>query len=162
MSVTLDILRTYRAPGQVLRRRVAGPPNEPRALIILMTACILMFVSSLPEIARQAYFDPSIDRDGMMVGAMFLWIFIAPLFLYGLAALAHLIFRLFGGKASWYEARMSLFWALLCATPLWLLVGLVEGFVGDRLAQALVAVIAGLAFVFFWGAGLREVERGPA
>ena len=160
MSVTLDIVRTYRAPGAILRRRLAGPPNEARALIILMAGCILMFVSRLPGISRQAFYDPSVPRDALMGAALMGWVFVAPLLFYLLAALSHLGARPFGGRASWFEARMALFWAFLAAAPLWLLVGLVEGFIGLGAAHNAAGLAAALAFLVIWGAGLREVERG--
>ncbi|MEM0945983.1 MAG: YIP1 family protein [Pseudomonadota bacterium] len=162
MSVTLDILRTYRTPGQVLRRRVTGPPNEPRALITLMSACILMFAAQMPGITRRAYLDPTLERDQLMSSALMGWVFIMPLVFYLIAALSHAVARPFGGKATWFEARMALFWALLAAAPAWLFVGLVQGFLGYGIAHSAVGVLAGVAFLIFWGAGLREVERGPA
>ena len=161
MSVVLDIARTYRAPAAVLRHRVSGPPEEARALIVLMLGCGLMFVSRMPGISRQAFLDPSLDRNALMGAALLGWVFIAPLAFYLIAPLPHLVARTLGGRASWYEVRMALFWALLASAPLWLLVGLVEGFIGQGMAHNLVGVAAGLAFFLFWGAGLREVERGP-
>lgn len=162
MSVTLDILRTYRAPGQVLRRRVAGPPSEARALAVLMAGCLLMFVAQWPVQSRLAYEDPSIPLDARIGAALQGWIFFVPLMAYAIAALSHVIARLFGGQANWYEARMALFWALLAAAPLWLFNGLVAGFVGPGPTQNGVGLLAALAFLVFWGAGLWAVERNTA
>jgi hypothetical protein len=160
MSVTRDIARTYRAPREVLRRRVAGAPREDRALAIVMAACALMFVSQWPGLSRLAFEDPSVPLDMRLGGALLGWVFIAPLALYLLAAVVHAIARLFGGRASWYEARMALFWALLASSPLWLLNGLVAGFIGPGPELTLVGLAALLAFLVFWGAGLWEVETG--
>ena len=160
MSITRDIARTYRAPREVLRRRVAGPPREDRALAIVMAACALMCVSQWPLQSRLAFEDPTVPLDMRLGGALLGWVFIAPLALYLLAAVVHALARLFGGRASWYEARMALFWALLAATPLWLLNGLVAGFVGPGPGLTLVGLAALAAFLLFWGAGLWEVETG--
>jgi len=120
----------------------------------------MMFVAQWPRLSRLAYEDPSIPLEARLAGALFGWLFVAPLAFYAIAAASHSIARLFGGRASWYEARMALFWALLAASPLWLLTGLVAGFIGHGPAFTLTGSIAGLAFLGIWGAGLFEVERG--
>jgi hypothetical protein len=158
MSVTRDIARTYRAPREVLRRRVAGPAREDRALAILMGACIMMFVAQWPLQSRLAFENPDVPLDMRLGGALLGWVFIAPLAFYLLAAVSHLLARLFGGQGRWFDARMALFWALLASTPLWLLNGLVAGFVGPGPELTIVGAAAGLAFFVFWGAGLWEVE----
>ena len=160
MSVTNDIARTYRAPRAVLRNRIAAGATEGRALAILMAGCLLMFVAQWPGLSRAAYADPSIPVEARIGGALMAWLFVMPLVFYIIAALTHVIARLFGGTASWLEARMALFWALLAAAPLWLLTGLVAGFVGQGPALIITASAAGVAFLIFWGAGLWEVERG--
>lgn len=160
MSVALDIARTYRAPRRVIRHRAAPPVSEPRALAILMAGCLMMFVAQWPALSRAAWEDPSIPLDARLGGALLGWLIIAPLAFYGLAALSHGLALLFRGRASWYEARLALFWALLAASPLWLLTGLLAGFLGDGPAFTLTGSLAGLAFLFFWGAGLFETEAG--
>jgi hypothetical protein len=107
-----------------------------------------------------AFEDPSVPLDMRLGGALLGWVFIAPLTLYVLAAVVHGVARLFGGRASWYEARLALFWAFLASSPLWLLNGLVAGFVGPGPGQTLVGAAALLVFLFLWGAGLWEVETG--
>ena len=160
MSITRDIARTYRAPREVLRRRVSGPPREDRALAILMGACVLMFVEQWPFQARLAYENPDVPLDMRLGGALMGWVFLAPLAFYVLAAVSHLVARVLGGQARWFDARMALFWALLASTPLWLLNGLVAGFVGPGPGQTIVGAAALLAFLVFWGAGLWDVETG--
>lgn len=160
MSVALDIARTYRAPRRVLRRRAAPPFSEPRALAVLMGACLIMFVAQWPVASRAAWENPAVPLDARLGGALLGWLFIAPLAFYGIGALSHVVARLFRGRGSWYEARMALFWALLASSPLWLLNGLVLGFVGQGPAAAVTGSLAGLAFLGFWGAGLVEMEQG--
>ena len=160
MPVSTDIVRTYRAPRQVMREKLANGVREDRALATLMGACLLIFVSQWPVAAREAFLDPSVPFDARigsyLQGIMLIW----PLLAYAIAALSHLIARLFGGRGSWFGARLALFWALLAASPLWLLNGLVEGLIGPGPALALVGAIAFGAFLVFWGAGLWEAETG--
>lgn len=157
MSVALDILRTYRAPRQVLRRRVSGPAREDRALAVLMGGCLLMFVAQWPRLSREAYLDESIGFDARLAGALFGWILVAPLFFYLLALITLWSLKLAGSVATGFEARMALFWALLASSPLWLLTGLMAGFVGPGPVTSVVGVLAFGAFLVFWVAGTTEV-----
>ncbi|PZX18468.1 Yip1-like protein [Palleronia aestuarii] len=159
MALTADIAASYRRPGQVLRRRLdtSDGRGEGRALITLMLACALIFVAQWPRLSRESYLTGR-ELD-MLIGAALLgWLFIAPLVLYGVAGLSHLVARLFGGRANFLQARMALFWGLLAASPLWLLWGLVAGFVGPGPAQDLTGLVALLAFFGLWLAGLWSVE----
>lgn len=158
MSVSRDIVASYRDPAPVLRRRTAGGPREDRALAILMAACLLIFVSQWPRLAREAYFDPGIPFEARLGAALLAWLFIVPLVLYLLGALSHRALRLLGARGSWYDARLALFWALLAAAPLWLLNGLVAGFIGPSLQLTLVGAVALAAFLWFWVRGLWALE----
>ena len=162
MSISRDIVRTYRAPRQVLRSRVGDRPREDRALAVLMGACFLVFVASWPYQARLAHEDPSVPLQARLGASLMAWLFIVPLGAYVLAAITHAAARIIGGRASWFEARMALFWALLAASPLWLLNGLVAGFIGPGPGLTLVGAVAMGAFLVFWGAGLWEVETKRA
>ncbi len=159
MSVASDILRTYRAPREVLRRRLLGGAREDRALAILMAACLLIFVAQWPRLSREAFVDDTIALEALMAGALFGWIFVAPLAFYALALMTHWALRLSGITSSPYASRMALFWALLAAAPLWLLTGLMAGFAGPGVALNLVGVVAFGAFLVFWIAGIFEIGR---
>ncbi|MBU2866365.1 YIP1 family protein [Pacificibacter marinus] len=156
MGVVSDILRNYRAPRAVLRHRIGPEVNEGGALITVVLACGLIFVAQWPRLSREA-FEQGQDLDMMVGGALLAWVFIMPLVLYALAVLLHFVLRLVGGKQSAYEARMATFWALLAASPLWLLYGLCVGFLGAGAGVTLVGLIAFAAFTIFWGLGLVEV-----
>ena len=160
MAVSSDILRTYHAPRRVVREKLANGEREDRALATLIGACVLIFVAQWPLLSRQAYLDPSVPLDARMGGALMGWLFIVPLAAYVIAAASHLLARLLGGRGTWFGARLALFWALLAASPLWLLNGLVAGFIGPGAALNLVGLLAVAAFLLFWGAGLWEAERG--
>ena len=157
MSVSNDIVRTYFAPREVQARRMAAQ-REDRAIAVLLAACVLISVSQWPRLAREAFFDSTIDLQMQMGTTFFAWVFIAPLGLYAIAALTHIIARVVGGRGTWFRARMALFWALLAASPLWLFHGLVAGFIGPGPALSGVGLLALVAFVVFWGAGLSVAE----
>ncbi len=158
MAITQDITATYRGPGTVLRRLLDRGRREDRALAILMAGCLLVFVSQWPALARQAHFEGR-DLNPLLGGALLAWVMIAPLIFYALAGLSHLLARLLGGQGSFYGARLALFWALLAASPLFLLNGLMAGFVGPGTGPQIVELATLLIFLWFWLAGLREAER---
>jgi hypothetical protein len=161
MAVSTEIVRAYRAPRQVLRRQIAAPKNEGRALIYLTVACLLFFIAQWPRLSREAFLDPSIPLDARLGGALAGWLMFAPLAFYGIGALSHLLAKLFGGRGSFYSARLALFWSLLVISPLVLLLGLVSGFIGQGPAQNATGLLLLAAFLYIWGNGLWEAERRP-
>lgn len=157
MGVANDIIRSYRAPRAVLRHRIGPQENEGRALATLIIACLLIFVAQWPRLSRVAF--ETGQEVQMLIGATLLaWLFMMPLFFYVLAAILTFALKLVKGRASGYEIRMATFWALLAASPLWLLWGLSAGFVGPAISTTLVGLVALIAFLVFWGIGLSEVS----
>jgi len=142
-----------------MRRLLAAGPREDRALAILMGACLLVFIAQWPAISRRAHLE-ELELNALLAGALFGWLFIAPLGLYLLAALSHLVAKLFVGKGGWYGARLALFWSLLASTPLILLNGLVAGFIGKGAALSIVGLAWFGVFLWFWMASLRVAEQG--
>ena len=159
MSVTRDIAATYRGPGAVMHRLLAMGQREDRALVILMAGCVVMFIAQWPRLARAAYLTEQ-ELNPLLGGALLAWAFIAPLILYTIALISHWIARIFGGHGTGFGARMALFWALLAASPLVLLHGLVAGFIGPGPGLTAIGVIWLVAFAAFWALGLREAEWG--
>lgn len=158
MGVASDILRAYVAPRAVFRGRLGADVREDRALVILMAACVLIFVGQWPRLQREAI--ETGHEFQMLVGAALLaWIFFMPLVAYALGSLSHMIARPLGGRGNGYAARFALFWALLVASPLWLLWGLVAGLIGPGLQLQLVGAVALLAFLVHWGINLWTAER---
>lgn len=162
VSVALDILRTYRAPREVQRRRLSGGAREDRALAVLMGACVICFVAQWPRLAREAHFDPAIGFDARLAGALFGWLMVMPLLLYVVSLVVLGAQRLFGRRVTGYATRMSMFWAFLAASPLMLLSGLTAGFVGPGMALGIVGALFVIAFLVFWGAGLLEAGTSGA
>ena len=162
MSIALDIVRTYRTPREVVRRRIGATEREDRALAILMGACFLIFVAQWPRLSREAFVDPSVELNALMAGALFGWVLVAPLFFYCLALVVHWILRLLGRGSTGYKSRIALFWALLAAAPMWLLSGLLNGFAADSPGTSLIGIVALGAFVVFWASGVLEISKEPA
>lgn len=157
MAAVDDILRSYRAPRAVVRAHLAHGPSEPRAFSFLIAALIVMFIAQWPEASRVNYLDPTQPMPALMLGRALALLAMIPFF-YALAAVGHLVARLFGGHGSWYGARLALFWALLAVAPLTLLQGLVAGFIGAGPQFTLVSVLVFVAFLAIWAAGLRVSE----
>lgn len=161
MPFAAEIVRSWRQPRAVLRRRLAGPAREDRALACLLAACAVMFLARWPALARAAAEDPSVPLEARLGGALLAIVFLAPLLFYALAAVSHLLARGFGGQGSFYRARVALFWALLAVSPAMLLQALAAPVLVDLTGGA-GGVVLGLAillaFLAIWGAGLRVAE----
>ena len=157
MSIVLDIVRTYRAPRDTIARRIGTDVREDRALAVLMAACVVIFVAQWPRIAREAHIAPEIGFDARLAGALFGWLFLAPLLFYGISLLVSGGLRLLRRPANGYSVRMALFWGLLAATPMFLLTGLTSGFVGPGLSLNLVGGLAFGVLVVFWVTGISLV-----
>jgi hypothetical protein len=133
--------------------------SEPFAFTLLLVFLVLAFVGQWPAAAREAFLanEPSaapriLARAFAVLGSLPLW--------YGLAALSHLVARAFGGRGSWYGARIALFWALATVGPLMLLQGLVAGMIGPGPGLWLISLGTGVAFLYLWLTMLHEAERG--
>lgn len=161
MAVTADITATYRRPGAIFARLLDAGPREDRALVFVMSFCLLGFLAQLPRLSREAHLTDQ-PFDVLMGGALLGWMFIAPLLLYLVAALSHLVALALGGRGGWYGARIALFWALLASAPLMLLHGLTAGFVGPGPALHLVGAAWLAVFGWFWFTGLRTAESKNA
>ena len=156
MAVTREIMATYRGPGRVIGRLLGMGLREDRALAILMAGCVIVFVAQWP---RQAHLEGA--ELNMLLGSTLLaWVFVAPLMLYVLAQLSHWIARAIGAKGTSFGARLALFWALLAASPLMLLYGLIAGFIGPSVGLQAVGVLWLAVFGWFWLAGLYRAEWG--
>lgn len=158
MSVAGDILRAYHAPRRVFQARLGDGVREDRALVVLMLACGLIFIAQWPRLQREAM--ETGQELQMLVGAtLFAWLFIVPLAAYAIGTLSHMLVRPFGATGSGYSARFALFWALLVASPLWLLHGMVAGLIGPGVQLDLVGAVALTAFLVHWSLNLWVAER---
>jgi hypothetical protein len=159
MAVSTEIVRSWRSPRAALRRQIAAGLSEARALAYLMAACGLIFVAQWPRLSREAYLDPAVPLEARVAGALQGIVFLLPLLFYGLAALSHLLARQFGGRGGWLGARVALFWSLLAAAPLFLLDGLVAGFIGPGPARTATGALLAGGLLLHWALALAEAER---
>lgn len=172
MPVVPDILATWRRPRAVIARKLADGVREDRAIATLMGACGLIFVAQWPGLAREAHLtriaaeaagtalDQVPSLQALMGARLLAIVFIAPLVFYLLAAVSHLVARAFGGRGSGFGARLALFWALFCTTPVMLLQGLVGGFIGAGVAATVVGLLVLAVFLYLWITMLIEAETG--
>ncbi|MBF9029669.1 YIP1 family protein [Rhodobacterales bacterium HKCCE3408] len=189
MAVTTDILASYRRPRRVFAGIRARGGGERLALVYLMAAMVLGFVSQLPSVQRRSILPApeleaairaesadvrpieGLDVPANMVDAKFqalmsaelvVWFLILPLAFYLLALVGYGLARLLGVRLSGLDARLALFWALLAAIPLKLLHGLVAGLIGAGAAQTTVGILWLVVFLWFWISNLREAGQGAA
>ncbi|HLQ17550.1 MAG TPA: hypothetical protein VK146_01115, partial [Tabrizicola sp.] len=159
MTVTTDLVATWRRPRLVLRQLLARGQSEPFAFSLLLVFLVLAFVSQWPGAARAAYLAGEPSAWPRILPTAYGLLAAIP-FLYGLAALGHLAGRAMGGQGTWYGARIALFWALAAVGPLMLLQGMVAGMIGPGPALSAVTVLVGIAFLWLWAILLHEAERG--
>ena len=163
MAVTTDIMRTWRSPRVVMRELLAHGQREDRAIAYVMIACLILYVAQWPRLKRIEQFE-LLGPDGasdfqMNAGiAFFAMVIVWPLGLYILAALTHLMAKIFKAKGTHYRARLALFWSFLATTPVGLLHGLTVGLIGQGPAAHLVGLIWGAAFFVIWSQCFRVAE----
>ena len=158
MSITTDIVESWRRPRAVVRRHLARGQSEPFAFSLLVAFLVLAFVAQWPGASRAAFEDGNTPVAPRLLAIALALLATIPLW-YGLAAASRLVARVFGGRGSWYGARIALFWSLVAITPLMLLQGMVSGLIGPGPGLTAVGILAAAGFVIFWALALIEVER---
>lgn len=170
MAISTDIFRTWRGPRAVMRDLLDRGAREDRALAIVMGACFLMFLAQLPLLARLATLSaeaaeldpalPVLDQSQLFGTAFVSWMMIAPLALYVVAWIGYLVLRVFRVSVTGYGVRLALFWSFLAATPLALLLGLLQGLNGPGPGTQLVGGLWIAALSWFWVQTTRESMTG--
>lgn len=160
MSLVANIARAYRAPRDAFRAELAQL-SEPRTLMFAVLFGLLTFVARMPEIAALSFVaeDDPATRNARY-GSMFVaCVIMLPLFMYLIGFVAHAVMRLFGGRASWAEARLAFFWSALVSAPLVLIGGALKVFspgTAFMVAQLLTAVV----FFGQWAMCIAVAEFG--
>lgn len=148
MSLTQNIIRSYRDPARVVRGLALGDLREPQVMFFALLACGLIFVAQWPGLSRAATIDPSVTFEQRMGGAMFAIMFLLPLVLYALAGLLQAGLRLSGRPVPGILVRLAFFWALLVVTPLMLLQGGLAAFLGSGPVSQGFGFVVAVAFVY--------------
>lgn len=159
MTVSTDLVATWRSPRAALRRHLARGVSEPFAFSLLLVFLVLAFVAQWPVAAREAFLADEPSAAPRVLARAFAVLATIPLW-YGLAALSRVVARALGGRGSWYGARLALFWALATVSPLMLLQGLAGGLMGPGPGTGLVTMAVAAGFLYLWLTMLHEAERG--
>ena len=158
MSILADITQAYKGPRREMRHQLSIV-TEPRILMLAFLFCLLSFVARMPELAKISHLagdDPATMRarfGGMFVATVFM----APLMLYGIAALSHLVMKALGGQGTWQGARLALMWAALVTCPLMLLSGIFKVYTPSPVFFVATCVTA-VVFLWQWFSCLAEAE----
>lgn len=159
MTVSTDLVATWRRPRAILRQHLARGRSEAFAFSLLLVFLLLAFVGQWPAAAREAFLAQEPSAAPRILARALAVLATIPLW-YALAALSRLVARAMGGQGTWFGARIALFWALAVVGPLMLLQGLVSGMIGPGPALSAVTVVVGVAFLWLWATLLHEAERG--
>ena len=143
------LMRTWRNPARVMRAQASL--SESGLMVVLFLAMALTFLAQLPVHQRMVILDPSIPSEGWAFGTL-VGLILAALLAYGLAALVTLVLR---RRISGHASRVALFWSVLAVSPLVLLAGLGEGYLGAGPAVTVLRYFAFAAFMWFWISGIR-------
>ena len=148
MSLSADILGAWRQGwGRALRRQIAAGAGEERALGWLILATVLLIVAQAPASYRNVLANVASPDEvpiAFIMSSVFT-LFLAPLTFYGLATGPYL------------NARLALFWALLCAAPFVLLGALATNIVGPTFAKPLELLVF-IVFLLIWADTMTVAE----
>ena len=158
MSILNEIILSYRRPQEVFDNFLRHEFGESHALGFLSAGCGIAFISHWPTLARQSHLmdDP---LDMMIGGALFGWVFLAPLIFYMLAALLTLFLAVFGLRMHFLLVRLILFWSFLATGPIMLLYGLANGFFGQGNASNFLGILWIIFFFWFLSCGYKTIRQ---
>jgi len=125
----------------------------------LMIGCLIVFLSRLPALQREAVLaQGDFQRDTTY--ALFALLMIAPLLFYFIAWVLFVFTRIFRRGATNYGARLAVFWGWLAASPVALFYGLLVGFNGvDHPGTVAVGGLWLVVLLWFWISGLAETSK---
>ena len=160
MSVAGEILRAYRGIRASMRRQLEAHPGEERLLIYLVVAILLFFVARIPNLLETsaAQATEEVSGNAIFVTNLVASFFFAPLLFYGLAAISHVLSKVFKGKGTGYAARLALFWSLLVVSPLALISTILQSAIPVIWLATALPVVMFLLFAFVWGSCLSVAE----
>ncbi|MEM1315684.1 MAG: YIP1 family protein [Pseudomonadota bacterium] len=160
------IRRAWRGPRPAAEAELASGAEEPRLLAYAMGGCLVLWLAQTPDhvfgrMQADAAAGQATDVAMLVTANLVSMLFFTPLMLYGIAALARIVLRLFGGAGGWFASRHMVFWSLIVAAPAILLGGLLT-FAADLLGAGrwagLPLVLANLVWLRFWAEGLAAAH----
>jgi len=164
-SLVAEMGPAYRRPRAAMARQLAAGLSEGRALFHLGLACILLCVASVPSaLERAASIDADDPVNAAIAAQIFGFIVLLPMIAYGLAALMRGVSRLIGGSGSGLAMRSALFWSMLLAAPIALLLA-AFGSLARSGVEGVASVSVWIGYValgyWFWllAAAVAESER---
>ncbi len=164
MSISGDILRAYRGFGASMRHQLDSGVKEERILAYGVFAILITFIARTPGLIEASKTAAAATADDVTWVAIFstnlvVSFFFGLLLLYGIAGLSHVLAKIFGGKGSFFGARLALFWSLLVISPLALVSTMLKTLLPfEWLGLALDAAL-GLLFLFAWISCLVVAEK---
>ena len=157
MAVASDVVRAYASPRRTARLMLSKVNSESRALALVMIGCTFLFIAQFPELILQGRTNTGQPTlAAMAAGRVIGTLLFAPLMFYFLAGATGALMRLLGRQISWLHSRVSLFWAVLAASPLVLIEAVAGGLQLNDLVQQTVSVVTIILFAAFWVSGLVE------
>lgn len=166
MSVTRDIVGAYRGFGASMRRQLAGNVGEERILAYGVIASLIIFIARAPGLITASKAAAAATEDDVTWVAIFstnlvVSFFFGLLMLYGIAGLSHVIAKIFGGKGSFYSARLAFFWVLLVISPATLVSTAIRTALPLPWVEILVTTALTALFLYGWIVSLIVAEKPP-
>lgn len=160
-----SIVLSYRDLRGGMATFLAGNPRDSQLLMLALLAAVVGFIAGLPGAVVQAQTLEAEDPlTAVLSVRLFAALFMTPLMLFTVAALSHIVARLFGGSGTFWSARAALIWAATVALPLVLLSGMVSGAAALWPGSPFAALSAGasvillIGFFWIWSHHLAEAE----
>jgi len=158
MSVVINIYKTYYKPVQTYSKLFASGASEKENLAYLVGGCFISFVAEWPAQARQAFANQQ-PVDELMGAILLSNLFLLPLVFYLISMIVYFFAKIFRSNILGIEVRLIVFWSYLAATPILLLVGLVEGFLGKNFQYFITSGVWLSVFLAFIYSGFKGRSR---
>jgi len=161
MTLYGDILGAYRGVGASMHKQLLYNTREEKVLMYVFLACFLFFVARVPALLNLAAITTDADKTAVNIIATNFAssMFYGPLMMYGIAAMSHLVAKLFQGGGTFLQARLALFWSALVVSPLVLLAVMLRVFVAGPEFVIITNVVTGIVFIYCWGICLSIAEK---
>lgn len=158
MSVVGRILAAYRAPARQMRAQIDDGIAEPETLFYALLAGAANLLAQTPSLYKRALIDADISFADLFGAQFVASIFFMPLAMFAISAVFHMLFRLFGGRASWPAARRSFIWPVLVASPFVMVTGIVTALSSNPLVGYGFVLLTLVVFIWQWYMAANEAE----